>query len=127
IATWLNNRGLVTDLGRPWTRGTVHQILTNPKYAGANVYNRRSFKLKRKRVVNPPEMWIRCDNAFAPIIPLEQFTQAVAIIESRHTHLTDEQLLERLRNLLARIGELSGILIDEAENMPSSAVYQRRF
>jgi hypothetical protein len=70
-------------------------------------------------------MWIRCDNAFAPIIPLEQFTQAVAIIESRHTHLTNEELLERLRNLLARIGELSGILIDEAEDMPSSTVYMK--
>jgi DNA invertase Pin-like site-specific DNA recombinase len=127
IAIWLNRRGLLSDVGRPWTRGTVHQILTNPKYAGANVYNRRSFKLKRKRVVNPPEMWIRCDNAFTPIIPVEQFKQALAIIESRHTHLTDEQLLERLRNLLARIGELSGILIDESEDMPSSAVYQRRF
>ena len=118
IAAQLNERGLVTDLGRRWTGGVVRQILTNPKYAGANVYNRRSFKLKRKRVANPPEMWIRCDNAFTPIVPLEQFTQALAIIESRHTHLTDEQLLERLRDLLARIGELSGILIDEAEDMP---------
>ena len=127
IAAQLNERGLVTDLGRRWTVGVVRQILTNPKYAGANVYNRRSFKLKRKRVANPPEMWIRCDNAFTPIIPLEQFTQALAIIESRHTHLTDEQLLERLRDLLARIGELSGILIDEAEDMPSSTVYQSRF
>ena len=127
IAAWLNGRGLVTDLGRPWTRGTVHQILTNPKYGGANVYNRRSFKLKRKRVVNPPEMWIRCDDAFTPIVPVEQFKQALAIIESRHTHLTDEQLLERLRSLLARIGEVSGVTIDEAEDMPSSAVYQRRF
>jgi DNA invertase Pin-like site-specific DNA recombinase len=127
IATWLNDHGLFTDLGRPWTRGTVHQVLTNPKYAGANVYNRRSFKLKQKRVVNPPEMWIRCNNAFTPVISAEQFAQALAIIESRHTDLTDEELLERLRNLLARIGELSGILIDEAEDMPSSAVYQRRF
>jgi DNA invertase Pin-like site-specific DNA recombinase len=109
IAAWLNERGLV------------------PKYGGANVYNRRSFKLKRKRVVNPPEMWIRCDDAFTPIVPVEQFKQALAIIENRHTHLTDEQLLERLRSLLARIGEVSGVTIDEAEDMPSSAVYQRRF
>lgn len=28
IAAALNNRGLVTDMGRPWTRGTVHQVLT---------------------------------------------------------------------------------------------------
>ena len=72
-------------------------------------------------------MWIRCDNAFTPIVPIEQFEQALAIIESRDINLTDEQLLDRLRNLLAHIGELSGVLIDEREDMPSSAVYQRRF
>ena len=51
IAQSLNDRGLLTDFVRAWTRGTVHQLLTNPKYAGMNVYNRRSFKLKKKRIV----------------------------------------------------------------------------
>jgi len=37
IAEILNGRGLVTDLGRPWTRGTVHQVLVNQKYVGDNV------------------------------------------------------------------------------------------
>jgi DNA invertase Pin-like site-specific DNA recombinase len=32
IAEALNARGIVTDLGRAWTRGTVHQILINEKY-----------------------------------------------------------------------------------------------
>src|SRR5690606_310387 len=32
IAEMLNDRGIVTDLGRPWTRGTVHQLLINEKY-----------------------------------------------------------------------------------------------
>ena len=57
-----------TDLGRPWTRGTVHQVLTNEKYVGNNVWNRISFKLKKKRVRNTPEMWIRADGAFEPIV-----------------------------------------------------------
>src|SRR3546814_3646472 len=52
IADLLNARGIVTDLGRTWTRGTVHQVLINEKYAGDNVWNRVSFKLKRKRVRN---------------------------------------------------------------------------
>ena len=127
IALWLNARGLLTDLGRPWTRSTVHQLLTNPKYAGANVYNRRSFKLKRKRVTNPPEIWVRREGAFRPIVTLEQFAEALTIIESRHRHLTDEQLLESLKKLLTRLGTLSGILIDETEEMPSSTVYRHRF
>ena len=41
-------RGLRTDLGRPWTRGTVHQVLINEKYIGNNVWNRASFKLQRQ-------------------------------------------------------------------------------
>jgi hypothetical protein len=40
IARRLNEEGVRTDLGRPWTRGTVHQVLTNEKYIGANVYRR---------------------------------------------------------------------------------------
>ncbi|HEY6349027.1 MAG TPA: recombinase family protein [Candidatus Angelobacter sp.] len=127
IAAVLNARGIVTDWGRPWTRGTVHSVLTNPKYAGGNVYNRRSFKLKRKRMNNPPEMWIRRDDAFTPLVTAEQFNEALAIIHKRCQHLSDEELLERLKQLLARCGTLSGILIDEADDMPSSASYRHRF
>src|SRR5581483_7017669 len=66
IAADLNAQGVVTDLGRPWSRGTVHQVLTNEKYIGHNVYNRTSFKLKHKHVDNPPEMWVRAEAAFRP-------------------------------------------------------------
>lgn len=127
IASVLNVQGLRTDLNGAWTRGTIHQVLSNPKYAGANVYNRRSFKLKRKRVNNPPEMWIRRDDAFTPLISTEQFNEALQIIHKRSRHLTDNELLERLKQLLSQHGTLSGILIDESEDMPSSAAYRYRF
>jgi hypothetical protein len=42
---------VVTDFGRAWNRATVHQVLTNEKYIGNNVYHRTSFKLKLKHVV----------------------------------------------------------------------------
>lgn len=127
IALWLNARGVLTDLGRLWTRATVHQLLTNPKYVGSNVYNRRSFKLKQKRVENPPDIWVRREGAFESIITLEQFAEALAIVTSRHRHFTDEQLLACLKQLLARFGTLSGILIDETDDMPSSMAYRHRF
>lgn len=123
----LNGRGIAGEDGRPWTRATVHQVLTNPKYIGANVFNRRSFKLKRKRVKNPIEMWIWRNEAFQPIIEDRQFQDAREIIEARHQHLSDEELLDRLRSLLQRSGRLSGILIDESEEMPSSSCYCSRF
>jgi DNA invertase Pin-like site-specific DNA recombinase len=83
LARMLNERGLITDLGRAWTQGTVHQILTSEKYVGNNVYNRMSFKLKKKRVANPPDMWIRADAAFEPIVTLDLFTKAQSIICER--------------------------------------------
>jgi len=127
IAARLNGLGILTDLRRPWTRPTVYQVLTNPKYIGANIYNRRSFKLKRKRVINPPEIWVRRENAFTAIVSVEQFQHVLAIVEARSRHLTDEQLLTGLKMLLARCGTLSGILIDQTDGMPSSACYRYRF
>ncbi len=73
LAQMLNERGVATDLGRAWTQSTVHQVLTNEKYIGNNVYNRISFKLKKKRIVNPPEMWIRGNAAFESIIAPDLF------------------------------------------------------
>jgi hypothetical protein len=47
---------------------------------------------------------------------------AQRIVLKRSEKLTDEQLLDRLRSLLALKGQLSGLLIDETEDMPSSSV-----
>jgi DNA invertase Pin-like site-specific DNA recombinase len=127
ISEALNRRGIFGEYARPWTRSTVHQVLTNPKYIGANIYNRRSFKLKHKRVNNPVQMWIWRDGAFAPIVDAAIFEQARRIIESRHHHLSDQDLLERLKELLRLRGRLSGLLIDETDDMPSSSCYSTRF
>jgi DNA invertase Pin-like site-specific DNA recombinase len=37
LARMLNERGITSDLGRAWTQGTVHQVLTSEKYVGNNV------------------------------------------------------------------------------------------
>lgn len=127
IAEGLNRESILSDQSRPWTRAAVHQILTNPKYVGSNVYNRRSFKLKRKRVRNPPEMWVMKPNAFEPIVSHEAFERALAIFDERHRQYSDDDMLALLRELLSRIGRLSGVIIDEADDMPSSSAYAARF
>ncbi|WP_116970666.1 recombinase family protein [Blastomonas sp. UPD001] len=127
IAKVLNEEGILTDLGRPWTRGTVHQVLTNEKYIGNNVYNRASFKLKAKRVVNTPDMWVRSDGAFEAIVERDFFEAAQRIIHERSRRFTDEELLSRLSALLADKGWLSGLVIDEIEDMPSSSTFRHRF
>ncbi len=127
IAARLNSMGLKTDLGRDWTRGVVHEILTNEKYIGNNVFNRSSFKLKIRHVSNPPEAWIRKDGAFEGIVPKELFFMAQGIIRARSHRYSDEELLEKLKSLYAGKGFLSGILIDETDGMPSSSAYRSRF
>jgi len=127
IADCLNKIGINTDYHRLWTRGTVHQILTNEKYIGNNVYNRSSFKLKAKRVKNPREMWIRSDGAFKRIIDPEIFYKAQGIILERNRRFSDDEMLDRLKFLYKKFGTLSGVLIDETEGMPSSSVYRFRF
>jgi DNA invertase Pin-like site-specific DNA recombinase len=127
IAAGLNARGIVTDFGRAWTRGTVHEVLTNEKYIGNNVYHRTSFKLKRKHVVNPPDRWIRADGVFEGIVEPEDFFKVREIVLARSQRLTDDEMLEKLRGLLKQQGRLSGIVIDEADGLPSSTAFQHRF
>ena len=127
IAQDLNCRGILSDLGRPWTRGAIHQILINEKYAGHNVWGRTSFKLKNKHVHNDPTEWVRRERAFEPIVTQSDFDRARLLIESRSKRLTDSEMLELLRGILSEKGSLSGLIIDEMEDAPSSSAYQSRF
>src|ERR1700690_615349 len=92
IATLLNAQGTLTDFGRAWTQGTVHQVLTNEKYIGNNVYHRTSFKLKKKHVTNSPDRWIRADGAFQGIVEPDLFFKAREIILARSVKLTNEEM-----------------------------------
>jgi DNA invertase Pin-like site-specific DNA recombinase len=127
IAVALNARGIKTDFGRAWNRGTVHQVLTNEKYIGNNVYHRTSFKLKRKHVENPPDRWIRAQGVFEGIVEPEIYLRAQEMILARSQRLTDDEMLEKLRGLLQQHGRISGVLIDEAEGLPSSSAFSNRF
>ena len=127
IAKRLNSMAIWTDLDRPWTYGTVRQVITNEKYIGNNVYNRRSFKLKKLHVKNPPKMWIRKEGAFEGVVPLQTFLTAQEVLAERNQRLTDDELLEHLRRLYSDCGTLSGFIIDQAPGMPGAHTFAQRF
>lgn len=127
IADQLNARNIRSEHQRPWSRGMVHQILTNEKYIGNNVYNRTSFKLKQKHVVNPPERWIRKNGAFEALIDAATFHKVQGIIESRTRKISDNEIISLLKNTLSKTGKLSGFIIDEDPALPSTSVISRRF
>jgi DNA invertase Pin-like site-specific DNA recombinase len=127
IAYLLNAKGCKTDFGRPWTIGTVREVLTNEKYIGNNVYNRTSAKLKSKPRSNPMEEWVRKEGAFAPVVDNIRFNRVQEIICERNKRLSNEELLEKLKYLYGYKGCLSAIIIDESELTPHSSLYKSRF
>lgn len=127
IAQELNRRGIRTDLGRRWTRGTVHELLINEKYIGNNVWGRTSFKLKQARRDNSPDEWIRHDGAFPAIVDREVFARAQSIIAARSEKLSNDEMLQRLAVIFQQHGTLSGLIIDECEGCPSSSAFRSRF
>lgn len=127
IALDLNARGVRTDLGREWTRGTVHQLLINEKYIGNNVWARTSCKLKGEHVENAPEDWVRANGVFDAIIPAPMFDAAQTLIAKRSEKLSDDQMLAALSQIFAQRGFLSGLIIDEANDCPSSSAFRSRF
>lgn len=129
IATELNTKGIRNAVGNPWQAQTVNHILRNERYIGHYVYNRTSFKLQTKLVRNPVDMWVRCDDAFMPIISRSLFDKAQKrLAELRHgRNLSDDELLSRLRALWKRKGNLSGKMIRAAKNMPDYNSYVDRF
>ncbi|AUV55969.1 recombinase family protein [Raoultella planticola] len=128
IAFELNQCNIAAENRGLWTRSKVNEILTNEKYIGNNVYNKRSYKLKQAYINNPKDEWVRCDNAYEQIVSKEKFYLAQSIINARRRlYLCDEELLGKLEGLLKEKGKLSGFIIDEDDNTPSSGMYRKRF
>ena len=127
IATELNTDGVPSGRSGPWTRAAVVGILTNDKYVGDNIFNRRSFKLKQRRVVNDRAMWVRADAAFDALVDRESFDAVRMTMDARRVHMSDEEMLAVLRALLGQHGSLTAFVIDEAPGVPSSSAYRQRF
>jgi DNA invertase Pin-like site-specific DNA recombinase len=127
IAEELNITGVKSPYGKPWAASNVHEILINAKYAGINLYNRNSFKLKQKHVRNPPEMWVQREDAFEGIVSMKDYLMVKEILRVRNHHWTNEEMIDRLRDLLRVTGRLSNRIIDKAESIPRSQCYMRRF
>jgi DNA invertase Pin-like site-specific DNA recombinase len=128
IVADLNRRGVLFHMGKPWDYGGVLRTLTNPKYTGTNVWGRSSVRLKTpKRLVKLEDCAVK-ENAFAPIVSNAVFDRVQTNIRSREAQpWTDEELLTRLRRLVARTGKLSQRLIDKERGLPSSATYYAHF
>jgi hypothetical protein len=108
---------------------TIDILLRNEVYLGHNVYNRRSMKLQQRPVDNPPEMWVRRDSAFEAIVPRALFAKTQKVLSDlrqRQIH-TDQELLDKLKDLWRREGHLSMKILEASEDTPDWTVFARRF
>ena len=103
------------------------RFLVNEKYIGNNVWGRTAFKLKQHHEDVPQEDWVRADKVFEAIVDQRIFDQAQIIIQTRSHRLSDDEMLELLRTIYEKNGRLTGLIIDEANDSPSSSAFQSRF
>jgi DNA invertase Pin-like site-specific DNA recombinase len=127
IAQELNHRGVEFVRHSKWDYQAVFKLLTHPKYSGCHVFNRTSAKLHTQTISQPISEWVLTPGAFTPIIDLQTFERAQEILCARTINRTDEDLLEKLRILLALKGRLSLTLIQNSPDLPSPSTYRHRF
>ncbi len=129
LARRLNQRGILSSSGRPWTECKLRNLLRNEKYIGNLVYARRTARLGGRSILNPPDKWVRGEHAIEGIITPELFFQAQALFadDRQKYQYTKEQLLEKLRALLQQHGYLSTELINASSQTATTCTYCDRF
>ena len=127
IARELNRRGIKYLEESSWDNQAVHEVLTNPKYAGCHVLGRTTSKLSTPSLRVPRSEWIFTPGAFEPIVDTATFEAANKILGERTIHKSDEQLLQDLKFLLASEGRLTFRLITKSRVTPSPSTYRKRF
>jgi DNA invertase Pin-like site-specific DNA recombinase len=127
IAKALNAEGLTNQFGRPWGTKAIRTVLTNEKYIGNNTFGHLTKRLGGKATRNPPEAWVRVEDAFPGIIARKLFLQARRATPRKKIHLNEEELLQALRDLWRTKGMLSFAVINSCTTMPTARTYIHRF
>jgi hypothetical protein len=126
ITRELNDQGK-TLRGHRWNRQMVTRILTDPKYAGACVWNRSTRRLGGPNVPVPRSDWIIREGAFEPVVDPAIFADAQRVLGKRICTKSNEEILEMLRQILITTGKLTGAILQKTPGAPSILVCRRRF
>jgi len=127
IAHELNEKGVEYIGNSKWDYAAVFAVLNHPKYTGCHVFGRTSRRLYTPVVRLPQSAWVLTPGAFEPIIDHATYSEAQRVLQGRTINKSDEELLDRLRGLLANKGRLSLHLIKNSDDLPSPSTYRHRF
>jgi hypothetical protein len=123
----LNERRIAPKTGLLWTENHMHDLLRNEAYIGNLVWTRASQKLGSKSTANPTGLWIRSEGCVKPIIDQALFAKAKKILDGYRVHISEEEMLTRLRKVLMKKGSLSAAIINKAPGLPCCATYLKHF
>jgi hypothetical protein len=126
IAMQLNNDGVPFVAGGRWGPNTVTNLLKHPNYIGSLVWGRTTAYLGGRAIRMPQQNWIICPNAFEAIIDEDLFNKAQAAFLNFTCHLSDEDMVERLRALPRSEGKLSSEIIQDSRSCPGLTTYYKR-
>lgn len=130
ISNRMNDAGRRVDRERPWTESAVGHILRNEIYIGNIVWGRTHKPLGGKRSGSAaPSDVIRIPNAVEPLVDTALFNLAQDVAEHRTVPKGQppKTLLEQLRKLMERNGELARSLIYYEPEILYSAAYHNAF
>ncbi|MGN6094569.1 MAG: recombinase family protein, partial [Luteibacter jiangsuensis] len=126
IARQLNAKGVPNANGHAWSLNGVRQMLSDERYIGTLVFARSTQAIGQHQGLTPSRE-IRVPNAFPSLLKPELFSRAKAAREARNRKLSDNELLDALRDLWRREGRITSALLGSDPASPTAQVYLRRF
>ena len=127
IASLLNSESIPAPYGETWSSSTTQSIITNERYIGTLVRRKEEKRLGSPARRLPETSWIRTRGALAPVVSNRLFGLAQARRRRSSRRFSDDEMLQRLKELLRCKGRLTRELIDRDRESPSSELYRRRF
>jgi DNA invertase Pin-like site-specific DNA recombinase len=127
IARWLQAHGVRRPYGGAWKEDGVRRLLENEAYIGNLVTGKFAGSLGGDWRRQKPECWRRVEGVYEPIVDRALFERTARILKLKGKRLSDETLLDALRDLLKRKGRLSLELVCADPFTPGGSAYFRRF
>jgi len=127
IARWLNAEKVGNEFSRAWTQSMVNSILTNLKYIGHLIFNRRSSKLSQRREHNARSEWIINENAVESLLSVEVFERAQKERVRRNRRYDASELITLLQDCHKRNGFVTAKIIAADRALPDPQLFSRMF
>ncbi|MDX8542005.1 recombinase family protein [Mesorhizobium abyssinicae] len=127
IAKKLNEEGVPSTDGWPWSVGRVRTVLRSELMIGYYVYNRSTRRMRGPTRLNPPDLWIRT-RVMDPIVDTKLFAKAQREMGYKRGYaFAKSDMIKSLRRLLREKKKLSSDIIDACPYTPCARSYGDRF